>query len=95
MPPVARCSVTKCTYNVEQKCHAKAITVGDSRNPGCDTYFSAGAHSKSVQNNAGVGACKVSICRYNDDFECVARSIEVGIAPDNAVKCLSFSSRTP
>ncbi|MCM2321936.1 MAG: DUF1540 domain-containing protein [Oligoflexia bacterium] len=92
MPPVAKCSVDSCAYNVSQKCHAKAITVGDGQSPGCDTFFTANAHSREKQRIAGVGACKVSGCRFNDDFECNAGAIEVGRTGSD-VRCLSFSPR--
>lgn len=92
MVPVRKCSVEACGYNVGKSCHAKAITVGDTVNPECDTYFVSPAHSRETRRVAGVGACKVSACRYNDDYECTAQSIEVGVAKDQ-VKCLTYWPR--
>lgn len=92
MPVVSECSVTDCGYNVEQKCHARAITVGDGVHPGCDTYFKVGPHTKAVSRQAGVGACKVESCRHNEDYECTADSIRVGIQA-GAVNCLTFAAR--
>ncbi len=92
MPKVKACSVKQCAYNTNQSCHAKAITVGDSRNPDCDTFFLSKAHTKHITGNAGVGACKVSHCRYNEDFECTANGIDVGVKA-NHVKCLTYAPR--
>jgi len=91
MPNVANCNVNDCCYNNNNKCHARAITVGDGNTPACDTYFNCGAHSHS-QNNAGVGACKVSKCSFNHDFECNAQAIEVG-SDNSIIRCKTFRSR--
>lgn len=92
MPQVSECSVTECAYNVESGCRARAITVGDGVNPGCDTFFSASHHANDGRRTAGVGACKVSICQYNQDFECGADTIRVSIGSAEA-KCMTFSPR--
>jgi hypothetical protein len=96
MPVVAECSVTECAYNLDNCCHARAITVGDGVHPGCDTYLSMSnspsSHSKAKQRIAGVGACKVVSCQYNEDYECMAEDIKVGHAsPD--VNCLTYRQR--
>ena len=87
MPLVKKCSATNCGYNTDQHCHAKAITVGDSDNPGCDTFFVSEIHGHRSQL-AGVGACKVAHCAHNRDFECSADSIVVGKV-DGMMKCLT------
>lgn len=92
MPLVAECSVQECAYNTGQRCHARAITVGDAVHPGCDTFLGGSAHSKARERNAGVGACKVSACQYNDDFECVTEQIIVGHS-SNEVRCLTYQHR--
>lgn len=92
MPPVSQCSVTECAYNVNQGCHAKAITVGDDRAAECDTYFVSSAHTRESSRTAGVGACKVTGCKFNDDFECTAQEISVGVAA-TAVNCLTYAPR--
>lgn len=89
MPPVSRCDVDRCTYNVNQACHAKAITIGDFNNPGCDTYFENNQHNKETKRMAGVGACKVDECQYNKDFECMAAKIVVGFKTAK-INCLTF-----
>lgn len=92
MPLVAECSANECAYNTDNKCHARAITVGDGVHPGCDTFLGASAHSKARQRTAGVGACKVSGCKFNDDYECMAEQINVGHA-GAAVHCLTYHPR--
>lgn len=92
MPPVSKCAVSKCAYNVKQGCHARAITVGDESNPGCDTYFATSAHTKAATRVAGVGACKVAECQFNSDFECGAKAIDVGFS-GNTIRCLTFAQK--
>jgi hypothetical protein len=89
MPLVSRCDVDQCGYNVSHFCHAKAITIGDNKNPGCDTFFDTNNHNKETKRNAGVGACKVSACKYNNDFECTASNIKVGFSHQK-INCLTF-----
>lgn len=93
MPKVKKCSVEDCGYNNGCACHAKAITVGDYENPGCDTFLDSQNHAKETHRNAGVGACKVEICQYNDDFECSADKISVGFR-DGKINCLTFKAKT-
>jgi hypothetical protein len=93
MPLVKHCDVSSCGYNQDHNCHAKAITVGDSLSPGCDTFMNSKRHTKERKRLAGVGACKVSGCKYNDDFECFAEGITVGLV-EGIVKCQTFRPRT-
>ncbi|HEY8943151.1 MAG TPA: DUF1540 domain-containing protein [Polyangiaceae bacterium] len=88
LPIVSECSVTTCVYNSAQRCHAKAITVGDGDHPACDTFMASGAHARSA-TQAGVGACKVSSCKHNQDFECTAERVQIGNHQDHA-DCLTF-----
>ena len=92
MALVSECDVTKCGYNVNSICHAKAISVGDGLNPGCDTFFETNEHNKEKKRIAGVGACKVSSCKYNTDFECNAENISVGFSKQK-INCLTFASK--
>jgi hypothetical protein len=92
MPVVSECSVNECAYNVDKRCHARAITVGDGAAPGCDTYFGSSGHTMAKEQTAGVGACKVSACKHNDDYECMAESINVGYE-GSSVHCLTFMKR--
>lgn len=91
MPAVAECNASECAYNVDGNCRARAITIGDGVHPGCDTFFVASRHTRSLQM-AGVGACKVVGCRHNDDFECQAQSIRVDRGTDG-VECATFDER--
>ena len=93
MPSVSNCLINQCAYNLNNNCHAKAITIGDNSNPACDTYFEAKLHSREDQRVAGVGACKISICKNNNDLECMAESITVGRVSDE-VKCLTFRAKS-
>lgn len=92
MPFVQGCSVSECAYNSQSRCHAKAITIGDSIHPGCDTFLDGGNGHTHLDVTAGVGACKVTGCTYNDDLECGAESIDVAIRNDQA-HCMTFASR--
>lgn len=92
MPLVSSCGASQCGYNVNQSCHAKAITVGDYLNPGCDTFLDANRHSTEIKRIAGVGACKIANCRFNDDFECTAEKIVVGQAKQK-INCLTYIER--
>lgn len=94
MPVVGECVVGQCAYNTDNRCHARAITVGDGIHPGCDTFLDATPHSRARERHAGVGACKVSACQHNDDYECMAEQIAVGHA-GAAVSCLTYRQRSP
>jgi hypothetical protein len=91
MPAVSQCAVTECAYNAGAACHAKAVTIGDGDNPGCDTYFTNSKHTHRART-AGVGACKVMGCKHNDDFECSADAINVGFN-SSEINCLTYASR--
>jgi hypothetical protein len=89
MPKVTRCDATECSYNMQNVCHALAITVGDETHPRCDTFMSVGKKGGDMGATAKVGACKVANCRYNQSFECTASGIQVGPEADEA-DCLTF-----
>ena len=91
MPEVSACIISECAYNVANKCHARAITIGDGTYPGCDTFLHSSIHSKDEIRHAGVGACKVRLCKFNYDFECTAQNIEVGIAGGDVI-CETFTN---
>ena len=93
MPNVQACDVRACAYNVDETCHARAITVGDGVHAACDTFFFSNLHTRSnTAHKAGVGACKVTACRYNSDLECSAEAIRVGIH-DSHADCMTFTTR--
>lgn len=89
---VRACAVQSCAYNVDERCHARAITVGDGIHPACDTFFASNLHTKDTRHMAGVGACKVVGCRHNADLECSAEAIHVGFHGSHA-DCMTFAPR--
>lgn len=89
MSEVTKCEMSECAYNLENDCHALAITVGDGASPACDTFFSAQDHTSGLNQLAGVGACKVSSCLHNKAYECMAPDIMVGMS-GNRASCLTF-----
>lgn len=91
MPFVSECKVSECAYNVNNSCHAKAITIGDGVHPGCDTFFGTARHTRDAARTAGIGACKVIGCKFNDDYECMADHISVGRVGDS-VECLTCTN---
>ena len=92
MPKVSKCDVNECAYNSKGMCHAMAITIGDSKNPQCDTFCSSASEGIDTSFLAGVGACKTTSCSYNKGLECSASEISVGYN-NNDVDCLTFQSR--
>ncbi len=92
MPPIARCDVTDCSYNQQRRCHAAAITVGDTTHPRCDTFVQSDERGGDEDTNGRVGACKVTSCIYNQRLECAAQTIAVG-RKESEVDCLTFEPR--
>ena len=90
MPKVARCEVSQCAYNKDNICHALAITVGDSREPHCDTFFGSMSKGGDPNATAGVGACKMTSCRFNSMLECGAPSVAVGYQGEG-IDCLTYA----
>lgn len=93
LPAVASCTVEGCAFNTQKKCHAKAVTIGNSGNPSCDTFHPSSHHTGNVRMLAGVGACKTEDCTNNENFECTAAEIHVGTNRGHNV-CLSYQRRT-
>lgn len=89
MPLVTSCSASQCAYNEHSACHARAITIGDTEHPGCDTYLAGSAHTHHMRL-AGIGACKMSNCKFNEDLECMAENVKVGLVLHDA-NCLTYS----
>lgn len=89
MPAVRQCGAADCAYNVDESCHAKAITIGDGIHPSCDTFLEDSVGQTHQQAHAGVGACKVMSCSFNDDLACTADHIEVAIQGRTA-DCATF-----
>ncbi len=87
---VERCEISQCAYNLNNQCHALAITVGgDASHPQCDTFFGSSEKGGLKSKVARVGACKVSACMFNKSLECSSPDIMVGYKQDE-VDCLTF-----
>lgn len=93
IPAVAGCAADKCAFNRDQKCHAKAITIGNSGNPACDTYLAASQHIRDTSRIAGVGVCKSIDCKNNEEFDCKATEIRVGMISGGGITCSSYEKR--
>ncbi len=92
MPFVDTCTVNECGYNKDDKCHARAITIGDGVHPGCDTSFLGAPTHTRAKTLAGVGACKVTGCTFNNDLECSADRITVSMK-DTSIQCMTYQAR--
>jgi len=92
MPEVMGCAVKGCAYNVNARCHARGITIGDRQMQYlCDTEWNSKQHTHRGEG-AGVGACRAVNCAHNQDFECQADGITVQLAGGKA-QCGTFSMR--
>lgn len=89
MPIITKCMAVECAYNADNNCHARAITVGDALNPGCDTFLQGTRHIREVKQVAGIGACKTAACKFNKDFECMTENVQVGMVKNKA-NCMTF-----
>jgi hypothetical protein len=92
LPVVGECTIAECAYNTDNRCHARAITIGGGASPNCDTLICGSGHIHATYIQAGVGACKVSSCSFNEDLECTAETISVGPVGENA-ECLTYMAR--
>lgn len=88
---VLDCTMADCAYNINDECHAAAITVG-SPCPMCDTYIRA-TEKGGIDDVAGcVGACKMDDCRHNSMLECMASGIHIG-QHDGHGECWTFAAK--
>lgn len=105
VPMVTLCEVQECGFNVDKKCHAAAIQVGDepttmqglsgsmTADPMCDTFTPRpGAHFGADDFQGQVGSCKVESCSYNELRRCNSNGIIVGFHSSHA-DCKSFKPR--
>lgn len=92
MPLVRECSALSCAYNADRRCHALAITIGDTGHPHCDTFCDIGAKGGDLAVLGRVGACKTADCAFNRALECTAPAIVVGYARDD-MDCTTYRSR--
>lgn len=92
MPAIESCAINACAYNRDGKCHALAITVGNSRHAHCDTYFRTSSEGGDPAAVGLVGACKMADCRHNVRLACQAPEITVGYV-QSEVDCLTYAPR--
>lgn len=91
LPEVSACEATACAYNADLRCHAPAITIGDTVHPACDTFLPDSRHV-APRAVAGVGACKVATCIHNRERTCQAAAIDVALR-DREPDCTTFEAR--
>ena len=89
---VIKCEVNDCSYNMNDACNARAITVGDGTSPRCDTFCQSMTKGGDSGCFASVGACKVSSCAFNTVLECRSPEICVGYKEDEP-DCLTFQPK--
>ena len=94
MPKISECQVKDCSYNKDNDCHALAITVGDEKCPGCDTFMKSGKKGGNPDSHGSVGACKADSCKHNKSLACSADSIQVGLGTHGChAECRTYSAR--
>jgi len=93
MPKVEKCEIIDCAYNIDNICHAMAISIGDGIRPTCNTFcnYLMEAKAGDIDCTAQVGACKESDCVHNTCLECQAKEIIVGHI-DDLPECMTFIS---
>ena len=92
MPEIDGCEMRECAYNESSQCHAIAITIGDSGDARCDTYFGFESKGGDPDQTGHVGACKMSDCVHNERLECTAGGIHVAGKGDQA-DCTTYRSK--
>ncbi len=92
MSKISECDVLSCSYNIDNKCHTIAITVGDPSCPMCDTFFESEGKGGDMDVLGGIGACRTSDCRFNKSLECRAGDIHVGVHSGHA-DCKTYTPR--
>jgi hypothetical protein len=93
MSKVAECTVTGCSYNESDACHAGAVTIaGPSGQAGCATFIPLTVKGGFGQVTAAVGACQHLECTHNANLECAAPAIQVGLRGATNADCLTFAA---
>lgn len=90
LPQISACSVSTCSYNDSDACHAGAITIGGDH-AHCGTFVEISFRS-GIERTGLVGACHRTECTFNADLTCGAASITVGAA-DDVADCLTYAPR--
>lgn len=91
MPQVKNCTVGECYYNLDEICHANAITIGSDHQM-CDTFIADVDRHGMPADIGRVGACHQSDCKFNAELSCGAGSINVDYHQDHG-DCVTFEAR--
>jgi hypothetical protein len=87
---VEKCEISQCAYNLDNQCHAIAITIGgDAAHHSCDTFCGPMKKGREKNKIAGVSACKVASSMFNKRLECNSPDIMVSYNRDE-IDCLTF-----
>lgn len=92
MPEVQKCFAHDCAYNLNNTCHALAITISGALEPKCDTYCQSDQQAGDMNGSAKVGACKANHCTYNNCLACQASSIRIGYRNNQCI-CLTAEKK--
>ncbi|HEY3374262.1 MAG TPA: DUF1540 domain-containing protein [Candidatus Aquicultor sp.] len=84
---VLTCTVTECTFNQSEACHAPNINVGQTH-PACDTFTTSDVQPVD-QGMPDIAVCNVSVCEFNQSNDCKAPGITVAHHSNHA-DCLTF-----
>ncbi|MHC4075271.1 MAG: DUF1540 domain-containing protein [Planctomycetota bacterium] len=90
---VVECRIRDCAYNLDNLCHARAVTIGDISGAKCGTYcsFMLAVQRIDTGSTAMVGACKMGGCAYNAELNCHAEEIVIDYRQDQP-ECLIYES---
>ena len=88
LPIVAKCEGEDCAHNIDYKCHASVVNIGDGECPRCNNYISIPEKTGLFNLRGRVTACDIIMCAYNSRFECRALDICVG-CKKNDILCLT------
>lgn len=84
---VLTCTVTECSFNKEEACHAPNINVGDMH-PTCDTFTTQNVQG-APSEMPDVAVCNVADCKFNQSNDCMAPGITVAHHSGHA-DCLTY-----
>lgn len=84
---VLTCTVTECTYNQSEVCHAPNIDVGEMHAT-CDT-FTTGQARPVPQGMPDIAVCNVVDCQFNENRDCMAPGITVAHHSEHA-DCFTY-----
>lgn len=94
MPKVLTCMASECCYNVQNVCHALAISVGDAALPRCNSYCQGACKGGDSGAIAGVGGCRLAHCLHNRNLLCHAPAINLARS-GKEITCQLFRLRRP